>query len=149
MRITYPTLISATLISLLSACATPTGTTASQSATAAPQSTSAAASAQSDAATPESFKEGTVAEFSMTETKLDEADIANIRKNIEAFKQAKHIEITGYCDRKDNVLGAQQVALSRARAVQAELVKQGATGGKFRLKYRTSEARHSADVVLK
>lgn len=150
MRITYSTLICATLLGLLTACATPPGTSASPSTANAPQSTSTAAtSAQTEANAPEAFNAGTVAEFGMTETKLDAPDIANISKNIDAFKRAKSIEITGYCDRKDNVLGAQQVALSRARAVQAELVKQGVVGSKFRLKYRTTEARHSVDVVLK
>jgi len=154
MRITYPTLITVTALSLLTACATNTASQAktepqtSATATTASVAQTATGPAQADS-TPAPFNKGAVAEFSKSETKLDKADAANIGKNIEAFKQAKTIEVTGYCDRKDNVLGAKQVALDRAAAVRAELIKQGVHGNKIRLKYSTAEARHSVAVLLK
>ena len=154
MRITYPTIITATALTLLTACATNTASQANTepqtnaTATTASAAQTATAPAQADS-TPAPFNKGAVAEFSKTETKLDKAGIANISQNIEAFKQAKTIEVTGYCDRTDNVLGAQQMALGRAAAVRTELIKQGVSGSKIRLKYSTAEARHSVAVLLK
>ncbi len=145
MHISYPALITATALTMLSACATNTDPQPSAAATSVQVQTAPAPVASS----PAPFKDGTVAEFSKTETRLDKADIANITKNIEAFKKAKAIEITGYCDRKDNMLNAQQVALARASAVQTELIKQGVAGNKMHLKYITAEARHSVAVLLK
>ena len=154
MRITYPTFITVTALSLLTACATNTASQAktepqtNATATTATTAQTATAPAQADS-TPAPFNKGAVAEFSKTETKLDKTGVANISQNIEAFKQAKTIEVIGYCDRKDNMLGAQQVALARASAVRAELIKQGVSSNKIRLKYFTAEARHGVSVLLK
>lgn len=144
MRTSYPTLLSAATLALLTACAAPTSPQAN-----ATNAQTEPATATAATVAPTIFKEGPVAEFSKTESKLDSADISNITKNIEAFKKAKWIEVTGYCDYKDNPAGAQKLALARAGAVQAELIKQGVPAKKIYLKYALSQARHGASVVLK
>jgi outer membrane protein OmpA-like peptidoglycan-associated protein len=150
MRIPYSALIATTTLALLSACAT--NEPAPSSSVAAPTTTkneAAAGPAQSTMkVTPVPFKEGTVAVFTKTGTTLEQADVDYLAQYASTFKKAKAIQVIGYCLRKDNVKGAQQVALARATAVRNELIKLGVAGSKVTLKFNTEEDRHSVSVML-
>lgn len=157
MRTTYSTLIAAATVALLSACATnepaPSSsaaapTAAKTEATSTPTTASTTPAQSTMKITPVPFKEGTVAVFTKTGTTLEQADVDYLAQYASTFKKAKAIQVVGYCLRKDNVKGAQQVALARATAVRNELIKLGVAGSKVTLKFNTEEDRHSVSVML-
>lgn len=93
--------------------------------------------------------DGTVAEFDKQSVELSTEARANIADMTKSALQAKHVLVTGYCDKQDNQKNARQVALARAIAVRNELIKQGVPAKTIRTKYVTTEARHAVTVVLK
>lgn len=121
---------------------------AASSANAAPAPAPAPA-AQNSMAKLAAAADGTVAEFEPKSIELSAEARANIASLATAAAQAKHVEVTGYCEKQDNEKKAKHLALARAKAVRSELVKDGVPAKIVRIKYVTAEARHSVTVVLK
>lgn len=90
-----------------------------------------------------------MAEFDKKGTELSDEAVATIANLSESAAHARHIEIIGYCDKRDERQNAKQVALARAVAVRRELIKHGVSAKKIRTRYDTTEARHAVKVILK
>jgi outer membrane protein OmpA-like peptidoglycan-associated protein len=93
--------------------------------------------------------DGTLAEFDPAGSELSDEAVALITEFSTTAAQAKRVEVTGHCDRRDNEKNAKQLALKRALAVRNELVKHGVANKKIRVKYLTSDARQTVTVTLK
>lgn len=154
-------LISALALALLAGCAdnggnknnaqaAPSATTAGAQA-GANNSAAAAAPAPSQQAQMQTLAaaaDGTVAEFDKQSADLTPEALATIANTADAAKQAQHVLVTGYFDHHDDEKHAKQIALKRAHAVRAELIKHGVSAKIIRVKYVTTEARHAVTVVL-
>ncbi|MES2118308.1 MAG: OmpA family protein, partial [Pseudomonadota bacterium] len=93
--------------------------------------------------------DGTLAEFDPAGSELSDEAIALIAEFSATAAQAKRVEVTGHCDKRDNEKNAKQLALKRALVVRNELVKHGVANKKIRVKYLTSDARQAVTVTLK
>ncbi len=113
-------------------------------AAAAPEPAPAPAPAPAQARLPD---DGTVAEFSGTDTALP-AEAMALLDVVAADKSSatQRWEIKGYSDRK-TAKNAREIALARALAVRKELVARGIPAQNLRVMYSTSVAREAVTVL--
>jgi len=103
--------------------------------------------AQKSSAGTEAFAEHTELAFDAKSRELGNDARGAIASLRESVKKARHIVITGYCDKRA-AANAKEIALFRAMAVKDELVNLGAAEKNVRVKYVTSQAKHEVAIDM-
>ena len=102
---------------------------------------------QKNSAGKAAFAEHAEIEFDAKSREIGDDARESIALLRESAQKARHIVITGYCDKRA-ATNAKEIALFRAMAVRNELVNFGAAEKNIRIKYVTGQAKHAVAIDL-
>ncbi|MBU1817935.1 MAG: OmpA family protein [Gammaproteobacteria bacterium] len=150
-------LLAASMVVVLAGCAcAPSATPETEAAPStaapaevAPPTVEAAAPPEPTAQPPRLPDDGMVAQFAPAQVKLSTETLALLARLAETRTTDEHLEITGYCNRKDAPVDAKDIALMRAMAARNELVRLGVPAKTIRVKFNTMQGLHALKIVAK